>query len=60
MARRDRGTNRRDDAGKPASPDALAQQAERVERLKEMIRKGEYDTQEKIDAILEGFIKDLI
>ncbi len=36
------------------------QQAARVVRLKEMIRKGEYDTQEKIDAILEGFIKDLL
>lgn len=40
----------------PSGPE----QAARVERLKEMIRKGEYDTQEKIDAILEGFIKDLI
>ncbi len=40
----------------PAGPE----QAARVERLKEMIRKGEYDTQEKIEAILEGFIKDLI
>ena len=32
----------------------------RVARIKEMIRKGEYDTQEKIDAILEAFIKDLV
>ena len=42
--------------GEPTSPE----QAARVVRLKEMIRKGEYDTHEKIDAILEGFIKDLI
>lgn len=57
MEKKNKGTGaQRDGKGEPATPE----QAARVARLKEMIRRGEYDTQEKIDAILEGFIKDLI
>ena len=40
-------------AGRPADPAKVA-------RIKEMIRKGEYNTKEKIDAILDAFIKDFV
>lgn len=59
MEKRNKGTGVRRDADRKGEP-ATPEQAARVARLKEMIRRGEYDTQEKIDAILEGFIKDLI
>lgn len=32
----------------------------RIRKLRDMIRRGEYDASGKIDAILDGIVKDLM
>ena len=62
MKKKNPGTEPNQGAGaaRKAETPASPEQAARVERLKRLIQKGEYDTHEKINAILDGFIKDLV